>query len=204
MQAASHCVKFYLNHPCIRVIMMCHLCVQGFWQARQPQQDAASAGAAPAAPTHSQEAHIWGRQPASRSAAGVALSQVPLQAALVCMLLWHFSPWYFGALDAHCCHSVLASQNVCGKIFLTAKHPDIGNTSQCLSMQGVHVTAVSCGMPSVLQVAMASQQAQCVRLVVDALLEGRFSKVSVVLHMYEALQALIHDPQVWHTCIYSG
>lgn len=47
---------------------------------------------------------------------------------------------------------------------------------------------------------MASQQAQCVRLVVDALLEGRFSKVSVVLHMYEALQALIHDPQVWHTC----
>jgi hypothetical protein len=43
---------------------------------------------------------------------------------------------------------------------------------------------------------MASQQAQCVRLVVDALLEGRFSKVSVVLHMYEALQALIHDPQV--------
>lgn len=47
-----------------------------------------------------------------------------------------------------------------------------------------------------LQVAMASQQAQVVRLVVDALLEGRFSKVSVVLHMYEALQALIHDPQV--------
>lgn len=47
-----------------------------------------------------------------------------------------------------------------------------------------------------LQVAMASQQAQCVRLVVDALLEGRFSKVSVVLHMYEALQALIHDAQV--------
>lgn len=47
-----------------------------------------------------------------------------------------------------------------------------------------------------LQVAMASQQAQCVRLVVDALLEGRFSKVSMVLHMYEALQALIHDPQV--------
>jgi hypothetical protein len=43
---------------------------------------------------------------------------------------------------------------------------------------------------------MASQQAQCVRLVVDALLEGRFSKVSIVLHMYEALQALIHDPQV--------
>lgn len=47
-----------------------------------------------------------------------------------------------------------------------------------------------------LQIAMASQQAQCVRLVADALLEGRFSKVSVVLHMYEALQALIHDPQV--------
>jgi hypothetical protein len=47
-----------------------------------------------------------------------------------------------------------------------------------------------------LQVAMASQQAQCVRLVVDALLQGRFSKVSVVLHMYESLQALIHDPQV--------
>jgi hypothetical protein len=46
---------------------------------------------------------------------------------------------------------------------------------------------------------MASQQAQCVRLVVDALLEGRFSKVSVVLHMYEALQALIHDPQVRQT-----
>jgi hypothetical protein len=43
---------------------------------------------------------------------------------------------------------------------------------------------------------MASQQAACVRLVVDALLEGRFSKASVVAHMYEALQALIHDPQV--------
>jgi hypothetical protein len=47
-----------------------------------------------------------------------------------------------------------------------------------------------------LQLAMASQQAGCVRLVVDALLEGRFSKASVVAHMYEALQALIHDPQV--------
>jgi hypothetical protein len=55
-----------------------------------------------------------------------------------------------------------------------------------------------------LQVAMASQQAQCVRLVVDALLEGRFSKVSVVLHMYEALQALIHDSQVssWGGCVH--
>lgn len=47
-----------------------------------------------------------------------------------------------------------------------------------------------------LQTAMASQQAQCVRMIVDALLEGRFSKASVVAHMYEALQALIHDPQV--------
>lgn len=47
-----------------------------------------------------------------------------------------------------------------------------------------------------LQIAMASQQAQCVRLVVDALLAGRFSKMSVVLHMYDALQALIHDAQV--------
>lgn len=47
-----------------------------------------------------------------------------------------------------------------------------------------------------LQAAMASQQAQCVRLVVDALLAGRFSKVSVVQHMYDALQALIHDAQV--------
>jgi hypothetical protein len=50
--------------------------------------------------------------------------------------------------------------------------------------------------------AMASQQAACVRLVVDALLEGRFSKASVVAHMYEALQALIHDPQV-HLCLIS-
>eukprot|EP00878_Enallax_costatus_P029871 GHUV01032437.1.p1 GENE.GHUV01032437.1~~GHUV01032437.1.p1 ORF type:complete len:287 (+),score=71.91 GHUV01032437.1:54-863(+) len=47
-----------------------------------------------------------------------------------------------------------------------------------------------------LQMAMVSQQAQCVRLVVDALLEGQFSKMSVVLHMYDALQALIHDAQV--------
>jgi hypothetical protein len=49
--------------------------------------------------------------------------------------------------------------------------------------------------------AMASQQAACVRLVVDALLEGRFSKASVVAHMYEALQALIHDPQVSTPCL---
>jgi uncharacterized membrane protein len=50
---------------------------------------------------------------------------------------------------------------------------------------------------------MSSQQAQCVRLVVDALLAGRFSKVSVVLHMYGALQALIHDAQVcvFGTCV---
>lgn len=47
-----------------------------------------------------------------------------------------------------------------------------------------------------LQMAMVSQQAQCVRLVVDALLDGKFSKMSVVLHMYDALQALIHDAQV--------
>jgi hypothetical protein len=47
-----------------------------------------------------------------------------------------------------------------------------------------------------VQVALSSQQAHCVRLVVDALLAGRFSKVSVVLHLYDALQALIHDPQV--------
>eukprot|EP00882_Tetradesmus_deserticola_P013423 GHRQ01014252.1.p1 GENE.GHRQ01014252.1~~GHRQ01014252.1.p1 ORF type:complete len:609 (+),score=264.50 GHRQ01014252.1:262-1827(+) len=51
-----------------------------------------------------------------------------------------------------------------------------------------------------LQMAMASQQAACVRLVVDALLEGRFSKASVVAHMYEALQALIHDPQHKRAC----
>lgn len=58
------------------------------------------------------------------------------------------------------------------------------------------LTGVAVQRADLLQVAMASQQAQCVRLVVDALLDGRFSKVSVVLHMYEALQALIHDPQV--------
>lgn len=52
-----------------------------------------------------------------------------------------------------------------------------------------------------LQVSMNSQQPQCVRLIVDALLEGRFSKVSMVLHMYDALQALIHDLQV---CVLSG
>lgn len=58
------------------------------------------------------------------------------------------------------------------------------------------LSGAACQRVDLLQVTMVSQQAQCVRLVVDALLEGRFSKVSVVLHMYEALQALIHDPQV--------
>lgn len=58
------------------------------------------------------------------------------------------------------------------------------------------LSGAACQRADLLQVAMHSQQAQVVRLVVDALLEGRFSKVSVVVHMYEALQALIHDPQV--------
>jgi hypothetical protein len=49
---------------------------------------------------------------------------------------------------------------------------------------------------NLLQLTMASQHAQAVRVVVDALLEGSFSKASVMQHMYEALQALIHDQQV--------
>lgn len=47
-----------------------------------------------------------------------------------------------------------------------------------------------------MQVAIRTQQAQVVRVVVDALLEGRFSQASVMQHLYGALMALIHDPQV--------
>ncbi len=47
-----------------------------------------------------------------------------------------------------------------------------------------------------LQMSMASQHAQCVRVVVDALVEGRFSRASVMMHSYEALMALVHDQQV--------
>jgi len=68
--------------------------------------------------------------------------------------------------------------------------------SKVLYLSVFKAVEAACTCGSALQAAMLSQQAQCVRLVVDALLEGRFSKVSVVLHMYEALQALIHDPQV--------
>ena len=55
---------------------------------------------------------------------------------------------------------------------------------------------------NLLHLAMASQHAQAVRLVVDALVNGSFSKASVMQHMYEALQALIHDQQVsqWGWC----
>jgi hypothetical protein len=68
--------------------------------------------------------------------------------------------------------------------------------SKVLYLSFLKAIEAACMCGFALQAAMLSQQAQCVRLVVDALLEGRFSKVSVVLHMYEALQALIHDPQV--------
>lgn len=54
-----------------------------------------------------------------------------------------------------------------------------------------------------LQIAIASQHAQCVRVVVDGLIEGRFSKTSVMMHMYEALQGLIHDQQVCG-CVWGG
>lgn len=47
-----------------------------------------------------------------------------------------------------------------------------------------------------LQAAMSSQQAGAVRVVVDALIEGTFSQASVTLHLYEALQALVHTQQV--------
>lgn len=47
---------------------------------------------------------------------------------------------------------------------------------------------------------MGSQQAACARLVVDALVAGRFSHASVMAHLYDALQALVHDAQHRRLC----
>jgi hypothetical protein len=51
-----------------------------------------------------------------------------------------------------------------------------------------------------LRLAMGSQQAQAVRVVVDGLVAGRFSRASVMVHLYDALQVLLHDPQHRRLC----
>lgn len=51
-----------------------------------------------------------------------------------------------------------------------------------------------------LRLAMESQQAQCVRIVVDALVGGRFSRASVMVHLYDAMQVLVHDTQHKRLC----
>lgn len=52
---------------------------------------------------------------------------------------------------------------------------------------------------NLLLVALRSQQVACVRVIVDALVAGLFSKASVMAHSYDAVRALIHDPQVDHS-----
>ncbi|KAI8473405.1 MAG: Ion transport protein-domain-containing protein [Monoraphidium minutum] len=47
---------------------------------------------------------------------------------------------------------------------------------------------------------MESQQAQCVRAVVDALVAGHFSRASAMVHLYDALQGLVHDSQHRRLC----
>jgi hypothetical protein len=51
-----------------------------------------------------------------------------------------------------------------------------------------------------LRLAMESQQAQAVRIVVDALVAGRFSRASVMEHLYDAVQAFVHEPQHRRLC----
>lgn len=53
---------------------------------------------------------------------------------------------------------------------------------------------------NLITIAIRSQHPDCVRVVVDALLQGRFSKASVVLHLYDALQVLIHDSRNRRLC----
>lgn len=53
---------------------------------------------------------------------------------------------------------------------------------------------------NLIQVAIRSKHADCVRVVVDALLAGRFSKASVMLHLYDGLQELIHDSRNKRVC----